>query len=103
MRSLNRRAGLRLVSASTRAACRDCREIGGSGCGGHLREQVIGSVEGLPEAGGTIRNSVCGAVRCCWEDHRMPPRNQPAIPDELLDQLLNGSDPRAALTDGGLL
>jgi putative transposase len=33
----------------------------------------------------------------------MPRRKQPAIPDELLDQLLNGSDPRAALTDGGLL
>ena len=33
----------------------------------------------------------------------MPRRKQPAIPDELLDQLLNGSDPRAALADGGLL
>ena len=32
----------------------------------------------------------------------MPRRKQPAIPDELLDQLLNGSDPRAALADGGL-
>ncbi len=27
----------------------------------------------------------------------MPQRKQPAIPDELLDQLLGGSDPRAAL------
>jgi hypothetical protein len=33
----------------------------------------------------------------------MPRRKQPAIPDELLDQLLAGSDPRAALADGGLL
>lgn len=33
----------------------------------------------------------------------MPRRKQPALPDELLDQLLNGSDPRAALADGGLL
>ncbi len=33
----------------------------------------------------------------------MPRRKQPAIPDELLDQLLGGSDPRAALADGGLL
>ena len=33
----------------------------------------------------------------------MPRRKQPSIPDELLDQLLNGSDPRAALGDGGLL
>jgi putative transposase len=33
----------------------------------------------------------------------MPRRKQPAIPDELLDQLLDGSDPRAALADGGLL
>src|SRR4028119_470190 len=33
----------------------------------------------------------------------MPRRKQPAIPDELLDQLLSGSDPRAALADGGLL
>jgi putative transposase len=33
----------------------------------------------------------------------MPRRKQPAISDELLDQLLNGSDPRAALADGGLL
>src|SRR3712207_6728268 len=33
----------------------------------------------------------------------MPRRKQPAIPDELLDQLLNGSDPRAALAAGGLL
>src|ERR671913_907178 len=33
----------------------------------------------------------------------MPRRKQPAIPDELLDQLLAGSDPRAALTEGGLL
>jgi putative transposase len=33
----------------------------------------------------------------------MPRRKQPTIPDELLDQLLNGSDPRAALADGGLL
>src|SRR5918992_1359388 len=33
----------------------------------------------------------------------MPRREQPAIPDELLDQLLGGSDPRAALADGGLL
>jgi putative transposase len=33
----------------------------------------------------------------------MPRRKQPAIPDELLDQLLAGSDPRAALSDGGLL
>ena len=33
----------------------------------------------------------------------MPRRKQPSIPDELLDQLLNGSDPRAALADGGLL
>jgi putative transposase len=33
----------------------------------------------------------------------MPRRKQPAIPDELLDRLLNGSDPRAALAGGGLL
>lgn len=33
----------------------------------------------------------------------MPRRKQPLIPDELLDQLLAGSDPRAALADGGLL
>jgi putative transposase len=33
----------------------------------------------------------------------MPRRKQPTIPDELLDQLLAGSDPRAALADGGLL
>jgi putative transposase len=33
----------------------------------------------------------------------MPRRKQPSIPDEVLDQLLNGSDPRAALADGGLL
>jgi putative transposase len=33
----------------------------------------------------------------------MPRRKSPLIPDELLDQLLNGSDPRAALADGGLL
>jgi putative transposase len=33
----------------------------------------------------------------------MPRRKQPAIPDELLDQLLGGSDPRTALADGGLL
>ena len=29
----------------------------------------------------------------------MPRRKQPAIPDELLDQLLAGSDPRAAHVD----
>jgi len=33
----------------------------------------------------------------------MPRRKPPAIPDGLLDQLLGGSDPRAALADGGLL
>jgi putative transposase len=33
----------------------------------------------------------------------MPRRKQPAFPDELLDQLLGGSDPRAALAEGGLL
>ena len=33
----------------------------------------------------------------------MPRRKQPAIPDELLDQLLSGTDARAALADGGLL
>src|SRR5918992_2031181 len=33
----------------------------------------------------------------------MPRREQPAISDELLDQLLGGSDSRAALADGGLL
>jgi putative transposase len=33
----------------------------------------------------------------------MPRRKQPSIPDELLDQFLAGSDPRAALADGGLL
>src|SRR5918998_6665403 len=33
----------------------------------------------------------------------MPRRKPPAIPDEVLDQLLGGSDPRAALADGGLL
>src|SRR4028118_1699498 len=32
----------------------------------------------------------------------MPRRKQPAIPDAVLDQLLGGSDPRAALADGGL-
>src|SRR3712207_9026045 len=33
----------------------------------------------------------------------MPRRKQPAIPDELLDELLGGSDPRGALAEGGLL
>src|SRR5690349_21175782 len=33
----------------------------------------------------------------------MPRRKQPTIPDELLDRLLAGSDPRTALADGGLL
>src|SRR6476620_9745028 len=33
----------------------------------------------------------------------MPRRKQPSIPDELLDQFLAGSDPRAALAYGGLL
>src|SRR5918998_738511 len=33
----------------------------------------------------------------------MPRRKPPAIPDEVLDQLLSESDPRAALADGGLL
>ena len=33
----------------------------------------------------------------------MPRRKPPTVPDELLDQLLAGSDPRAALADGGLL
>jgi putative transposase len=33
----------------------------------------------------------------------MPRRKPPAIPDELLNQLLGGTDPRAALADGGLL
>jgi putative transposase len=33
----------------------------------------------------------------------MPRQEPPAIPDELLDQLLSGSDPRAALAEGGLL
>ena len=33
----------------------------------------------------------------------MPRRKQPSISDELLDQLLGGSDPRTALADGGLL
>jgi putative transposase len=33
----------------------------------------------------------------------MPRRKQPLIPDELLDQLLAGSDARSALADGGLL
>lgn len=33
----------------------------------------------------------------------MSRRKQPTIPDELLDQLLGGADPRAALADGGLL
>jgi putative transposase len=33
----------------------------------------------------------------------MPRRKQPAIPDELLDRLLGGPDPRTALADGGLL
>jgi putative transposase len=33
----------------------------------------------------------------------MPRRKPPAIPDEVLDQLRAGSDPRAALADGGLL
>jgi putative transposase len=35
--------------------------------------------------------------------HRMPRRKPPTVPDELLDRLLAGSDPRAALADGGLL
>jgi len=33
----------------------------------------------------------------------MPRRKQPTVPDEQLDQLLGGSDPRAALAEGGLL
>ena len=33
----------------------------------------------------------------------MSRRKQPLIPDELLDQLLGGADPRAALADGSLL
>jgi putative transposase len=33
----------------------------------------------------------------------MSRRKQPTIPDELLDQLLGGADPRAALADGSLL
>jgi putative transposase len=33
----------------------------------------------------------------------MPRRKQPSIPDEMLDQLLAGGDPRAALAEGGLL
>jgi putative transposase len=33
----------------------------------------------------------------------MPRRKAPAIPDELLDRLLDGTDPRAALAEGGLL
>src|ERR687886_2915031 len=33
----------------------------------------------------------------------MPRRKPPAIADEVLDQLLGGTDPRAALADGGLL
>jgi putative transposase len=33
----------------------------------------------------------------------MPRRKPPAIPDEVLDRLLSGSDPRAALAEGGLL
>jgi hypothetical protein len=33
----------------------------------------------------------------------MSRRKQPTIPDKLLDQLLGGADPRAALADGGLL
>jgi len=33
----------------------------------------------------------------------MPRRKQSTVPDELLDQLLGGSDPRAALAEGGLL
>jgi|GEM_PF-2851446 len=33
----------------------------------------------------------------------MPRRKQPTVPDELLDQLLGGSDPQAALAEGGLL
>src|SRR5918998_367978 len=33
----------------------------------------------------------------------MPRRKPPAISDEVLDRLLAGSDPRAALADGGLL
>jgi putative transposase len=33
----------------------------------------------------------------------MSRRKQPVIPDELLDQLLGGADPRAALAEGGLL
>src|ERR687886_475041 len=33
----------------------------------------------------------------------MPRRKRPAIPDDLLDQLLGGTAPRAALADGGLL
>ena len=33
----------------------------------------------------------------------MARRKEPAIPDQLLDQLLAGTDPRAALARGGLL
>lgn len=33
----------------------------------------------------------------------MPRRKPPSIPDDLLDQFLSGSDPRAALAEGGLL
>src|SRR5215218_6713172 len=33
----------------------------------------------------------------------MARRKPPSVPDALLDQLLNGSDPRAALAEGGLL
>jgi len=33
----------------------------------------------------------------------MPRRKPPAIPDGVLDRLLAGSDPRAALADGGPL
>lgn len=33
----------------------------------------------------------------------MPRRKPPSIPDEVLDRLLSGSDPRAALAEGGLL
>jgi putative transposase len=33
----------------------------------------------------------------------MPPRKQPTIPDELLDALLAGADPKSALDPNGLL
>ena len=33
----------------------------------------------------------------------MPRRKQPAIPDALLDQLLDGSDPRTAFKPDGIL